>query len=134
LVDDTNRDLNTQKHRLISFTNFNAQFLYSLTICVLHYNPPHVSSINMPILRRTNCIIIASGIVTFCKRLYGMPDERRALIRHTVLYCAESEDTRCCDNKICNIHIINEQRNCALKLVNEISLYYEARSKKHQNS
>jgi len=25
--------------RLISFTNFNAQFLYSLTICMLHYNP-----------------------------------------------------------------------------------------------
>jgi len=29
----------------------------------------------MPIFRRTNCIITASGIVTVCKRLYGMPDE-----------------------------------------------------------
>ena len=29
--------------------------------------------------------------------------------------------------------MVNEQRNCALKLVNEISLYYEARSKKHYN-
>ena len=41
----------------------------------------------MPIFRRTNCIITASGIVTLCKRLYSMPDE--------------SDDTRCCDNKIC---------------------------------
>jgi len=24
-----------------------------------------------------------------------------ALIRHTVLYFTESDDTRCCDNKIC---------------------------------
>jgi hypothetical protein len=48
----------------------NAQFLYSITIYMLHYNPRHVSSINMPIFRRTNCIITASGIVTLCKRLY----------------------------------------------------------------
>ena len=64
------------EYKLISFTNFNAQFLYSLTICMLHYNPRHVSSINIPIFR-TNCIIKASGIVTLCKRLYGMPDESR---------------------------------------------------------
>ena len=74
-------------YRLISFANFNAQFLYSLTICMLHYNPRHVSSINMPIFRRTNCIITASGIVT--------------LIRHTVQPFTESDDTRCCDNTIC---------------------------------
>jgi hypothetical protein len=52
-------------------------FLYSITICMLHYDPRHVSSINMPIFRRTNCIITASGIVTLCKRLYSMPDENR---------------------------------------------------------
>ena len=76
---------NKQTDSLISFTNFNAQSLYSLTICMLHYNPRHVSSINMPIFRRTNCIITASGIVTLCKRLYSitkfylysMPDESR---------------------------------------------------------
>jgi hypothetical protein len=66
----------------ISFTNFNAQFLYSLTICMLHYNPRHVSSINMPIFWRTNCIITASGIVTLCKRLYSMPDESRLQMMH----------------------------------------------------
>jgi len=30
------------------------------------------------------------------------------------------------------MHIVNELRKCAVKLVNEISLYYDARSKKHQ--
>jgi len=64
---------------------------------MLHYNPRHVSTINMPIFRRKNCIITASGIVTLCKRLHSMPDE-----------------------------------SSALKLVNEISLYCDARSKKHQ--
>jgi len=29
----------------------------------------------MPIFRRINCIITASGIVTLCKQLYSMPDE-----------------------------------------------------------
>ena len=37
-------------------------FLFSLTICLLHYYPRHVSSINMPILRRKNCIHTTSGI------------------------------------------------------------------------
>ena len=31
---------------------------------MLHYNPQHVLSSTLLILRRTNCIIIASGIVT----------------------------------------------------------------------
>ena len=91
-------------YRLISFTNFNAQFLYSLTTCMLHYNPRHVSSINMHIFRRTNCIITASSIATLCKRLYSISDEsslQSPLIRHTVLYCTESDDARCCDNTIC---------------------------------
>ena len=52
---------------------------------MLHYNPRHVSSINMPIFRRTNCIITASSIVTFCKRLYSMPDESR-LLSSGILY------------------------------------------------
>ena len=42
---------------------------------MLHYNPRHVSSSAMLILRRTNCIITASGIVTLCKRPYSMPVE-----------------------------------------------------------
>ena len=47
----------------------------------------------MPIFRRTNFIITASGIVTLCTVQYSMPD--------TVQPFTESDDTRCCDNKIC---------------------------------
>ena len=65
---------------------------YSLTVYILHYNPRHVSSINMPIFRRTNCIITVSGIVTLCNRLYSMPDESRLFCSllssgSTVPYC-----------------------------------------------
>jgi hypothetical protein len=65
---------------------------------MLHYNPLHVSSINMPIFRRTNCIIRAPGIVTLCKWLYSMPDET---IWHTVQPFTETDDIRCCDNTTC---------------------------------
>jgi len=34
---------------------------------MLHYNPQHVSSSTLLILR-TNCITTASGIVTLCKQ------------------------------------------------------------------
>ena len=40
---------------------------------MLHYYPRHVSSINMPIFKRKNCIHTASGIVALCKRLYSTP-------------------------------------------------------------
>ena len=71
---------------------------------MLHYNPRHFSNINMPIFRRANYIITASGIVTLCTLQYSMPDESRlqsGLIRHTVQPFTESDDTRCCDNTIC---------------------------------
>ena len=64
---------------------------------MLHNNLRHFSSIDMPIFRRTNCIITASGIVTLCKQTA----EQSALIRHTVQPFTESDDTRCCDNTIC---------------------------------
>jgi hypothetical protein len=64
---------------------FNAQFLYSITICMLPYNPQRDSNINMPISRRTNCIITAFGIVTLCKRLYSMPDESIYTYIHIVI-------------------------------------------------
>ena len=46
---------------------------------MLHYYPRHVSSINMPIFRRTNYIHTASGIVALCKRLHSTPVESRLL-------------------------------------------------------
>jgi len=44
--------------------------------CMLHYYPRHVSSINMPIFRRTNCIHTASGNV---KRLHSTPVESKTV-------------------------------------------------------
>jgi len=59
------------QYRLVSNYQLNAQFLYSITIYMLHYNPQHVSSSTMLIFR-TNCIITASRIVTLCNRLYSL--------------------------------------------------------------
>ena len=55
----------------MTFSNYqlNAQFLYSSTICMLHYHPQHISSSTLLILRRTNYITTASGIVTLCRWL-----------------------------------------------------------------
>jgi hypothetical protein len=39
---------------------------------MLHYDPQHVSSSTLLILRRTDCITTASGIVTLCKQPYSM--------------------------------------------------------------
>ena len=51
----------------------NAQFLYSITIYMLHYKPRHFSNNTMLIFRRSNCIITSSDIVTICKQLYSTP-------------------------------------------------------------
>jgi len=42
---------------------------------MLHYAPQHVSSSTLLILRRTNFITTASGIVTLCKQPYSMQVE-----------------------------------------------------------
>ena len=71
---------------------------------MLHYNPLHVSSSTLLILRRTNCIITASGIVTLRKWPYSMPVDRglqSALNRHTVRPFTESDDNRGCNYTIC---------------------------------
>ena len=39
---------------------------------MLHYDPQHVSSSTLLVLRRTNFITTASGIVTLCKEPYSM--------------------------------------------------------------
>jgi len=39
---------------------------------MLHYTPQHVSSSTLLIIKRTNCITTASGIVTLCKQPYSM--------------------------------------------------------------
>ena len=42
---------------------------------MLHYDPQYVSSSTLLILRMTNCITTASGIVTLCKQPYSMQVE-----------------------------------------------------------
>ena len=64
---------------------------------MLHYDPQHVSSSNLLILRRTNCITTASGIVILCKQPYSMQVEgglQSALHLHTVRLFTEGDDTR----------------------------------------
>ena len=95
---------------------------------MLHYYPRHVSSINMPIFSRTNCIHTASGIFALCKRLHSTLVEsgleknikilyysqcstcfgrflrsalQSALNRCIVQPFTEIDDTRCCVNTIC---------------------------------
>jgi len=42
---------------------------------MLHYAPQHASRSTLLIMRRTNCITTASGIVTLCKQQYSMQVE-----------------------------------------------------------
>ena len=71
---------------------------------MLHYDPQHVSSSTLLILRTTNCITTASGIVTLCKQPYSIPVEsglQSALHLHTVRLFTEGDDTRGCGDTIC---------------------------------
>ena len=70
---------------------------------MLHYTPQHVSSSMLLIIRRTNCITTASGIVTLCKQPYSMRVEsglQSALHPHTVQLLTEGDDTRGCGDTI----------------------------------
>ena len=71
---------------------------------MLHYAPQHVSSSTLLILRRTNCITTAPGIVTLCKQPYSMQVEsglQSGLHLHTLLLFTEGDDTRGCGDTIC---------------------------------
>ena len=67
---------------------------------MLHYYPRHVSSINVPIFRRRNCIHTASGFVAPCKRLHSTLVESGLLNQCTVQTFTDSDDTICCVNTI----------------------------------
>jgi hypothetical protein len=74
-----------KQFRLVSSYQLNAHFLYSITIYMLHYNPRHVSSSSLLILRRTNCIITAPGIVTVCITIYMLHYNPRHVWSSTLL-------------------------------------------------
>jgi len=70
---------------------------------MLHYESQHVSRSTLIILRRTNCITTASGIVTLCKQTYSMQVEsglQSALHLHNVRLFTEGDDTRGCGDTI----------------------------------
>ena len=70
---------------------------------MLHHAPRHVSSSTLLIIRRTNCITTAPGIVTLCKQPYSMRVEsglQSALHLHTVRLFVKSDDTRGCGDTI----------------------------------
>ena len=70
---------------------------------MLHYTPQHVSSSTLLIIRRTNCIATAYGIVTLCKQPYSMQVEsglQSALHLHTLRLFVKSDDTRGCGDTI----------------------------------
>jgi len=69
----------------------------------------------MPIFRRKNCIHTASGIFAVCKRLHSTLVESGL---SQPVYCADVYR----DNSVTNILLMNKE-NCALKLVDEITLY-----------
>ena len=100
-------------------------FLYSLTICLLHYYPRHVSSINTPIFRRKNCIHTASVTFALRKRLHSTLAESGLSSWRWACWCSKHVE----DNSVTNILLMNKE-NCALKLVDETILYYDARLKK----
>jgi hypothetical protein len=71
---------------------------------MLHYAPQHFSSNTLLILRRTNCITTASGIVTLQKQPYSMWVEsglQSALHLHTVRLLTEGDNIRGCGDTIC---------------------------------
>ena len=64
---------------------------------MLHYTPQHVSSSTLLIIRRTNCITTASGIVTLCKQPYSTRVENKML---SSTPSTEGDDTRGCGDAI----------------------------------
>ena len=53
-------------------------------------------------LKSSTCIEHQHAHVNGCTVCRMRADSAEsALIRHTVLYCTESDNTRCCDNTIC---------------------------------
>ena len=87
---------------------------------MLHYDPQHVSSSTLLILRRTNYITTASGIVTLCKQPYIMYVEsglQSAVHLHTVRLFTEGDDTRGCGDKICPPEDVQRATRNMLKIV-----------------
>ena len=105
-----------------------------------NYYPRHVSGLDMPILRRNNCTNTASGIlalISSCTLHRLRADSSRLWERGYKMLglCSCSSWGWACqgpkhveDSNVTYMFMLK----CALKLVEEIILYYDARSKKYQ--
>ena len=121
----------------------------SITTLMSHYYPRHVSGLDVPILRRNNCTNTASGILALlggctlhrlradCSPLStGVVYSSLGELGYQMLcLCscsswgwARQGPKHVEDSNVTYVLLLN----CALKLVEEIILYYDARSKKHQ--
>jgi len=69
---------------------------------MVHCDPKHVLSSTLLILRRTNCITTASGIVTLCKQPFSTQVESGlSPLSIGILYGHLTDDTRGCSDAIC---------------------------------
>jgi hypothetical protein len=100
---------------MIYFINqLQCTILYSITICLLHYYPRHVSGINMPIFRSKDCIHTASGIFALCKRLHSTQVDSGLICRlisnpiHAPSHELEDTDTNTPPTKVISKRIFVE--------------------------
>jgi len=86
-------------HHISCFNyQLNAQFLYSITIYMLHYNPRHFSSSTMLVLRGQ--IVLLHHLVSSISVNGRTVCRLRALNRCMVWPFTDSDDTWCCNNTI----------------------------------
>ena len=100
---------------------------------MLHYAPQHVSSSTLLIIRRTNCITTASGIVTLCKQLYSMQVESDGILKsiYNIFVNYSWVDTRW-QQYSTNLHTNNIQNN-TMKQNTQNGTYITIRMHKHKN-
>jgi hypothetical protein len=87
----------------ISLQFFANDQLEALFYILIYYTSLHVSSITVPIIRRSNCINTSSGMISLCKWLLGMLVRRKLQFppdRHTKQSLTHTNHTRWCINTI----------------------------------
>jgi len=73
---------------------------------MLHYNPRHISSSITLVFRRSNCVIIASGMFTLCKWPYSTPTEISQTAYCTAFYRVTIPDAAITQFDFLNMSIV----------------------------
>jgi hypothetical protein len=98
--EEENVDIHTYWHKdsdSLLLTNLTHFFIF------IYYTSLHVSSITVPIIRRSNCINTSSGMISLCEWLLGMPVRRELQFppdRDTKQLLTQTNHTRWCINTI----------------------------------